>query len=81
MIPVWNMGCVIIPVAIISLIAERDMAISGDVQTENNLLAVFILKSEGGPGVVPEGRDYAAARMRPSTSSGETKSEKCILLI
>ena len=34
------MGCVIILVAIISLVAERDMAVSRDVQTKNNLLAV-----------------------------------------
>ena len=32
--------------------------------------------SKVGPVVIPEGRDYAAARMRPSTISGEAKVEK-----
>jgi len=32
-------------------------------------------KSEIGPGVVQKSRDYAAAGMRPSTNSGETKAE------
>ncbi len=33
-------------------------------------------KFEVGPVVVPNEWDYAAASMRPSTSSGETKSEQ-----
>jgi hypothetical protein len=35
-----TMGCVIVLVAIIGPVAERDMAVSRDVQTKNNLLAV-----------------------------------------